>query len=115
MNYAEFAQGAASCGYPVLDQDGADARESPFTLNLVAASSRLIAIDAAHIAGINFRMYDPRELYPGEDRVSFTFLTAPNAPFLDGRICGVFHHTDTPGLIDFEALPPADSLPSIKA
>ena len=106
-HYAEFEEGAASCCVPILDHSGADARESVHALNFGAAASRLIAIEAAHISGINFDIYDPRRLYPGEDRVSFTFLECSDLPFLDNRICEVFHRTETPGLIDFDALPPS--------
>lgn len=36
--------------------------------------------------GVDFRRYDPRGLYPGEDRVSFLFARCPQCPALDGKI-----------------------------
>lgn len=39
-----------------------------------------------HLHGIDFQLFDPRGLYPGEDRMSFVFLCSEDAPFLNGRI-----------------------------
>ena len=104
----EFEEKAAQLRIPIVAHVGADARDSAFVLNLSTSQSRLLRFDSAHITGVNFRIYDPRQLYPGEDRVSFVFLCCPDAPFLDGCICEAFHHIDYPGLIDFSALPAAD-------
>ncbi len=92
---------------PVLRHVGKDAHELPSVLNFCQPHHVLLAIEQAHIAGINFHLYDPRQLYPGEDRASFVFLHCPTIPFLDGCICEAVHK-DTPGLIDFGGLPPAD-------
>lgn len=104
----EFEEKVAQLRVPVVDHVGADERDSAFVLNFSTPKSRLLCVDSAHITGVNFRIYDPRQLYPGKDRVSFVFLRCPDAPFLDGCICEAFHHADYPGLIDFAALPKAD-------
>lgn len=39
--------------------------------------------------GVDFRLYDPRGLFPGEDRASFVSLVCPAIPSLDGRLVSV--------------------------
>jgi hypothetical protein len=52
-----------------------------------AGSGYLLArVSAARLHGIRFRLYDPRRLYPGSDRLSFIFVECPEAPFLDGAL-----------------------------
>jgi hypothetical protein len=46
----------------------------------------LIALNSARLRGLDFKLFDPRGLYPGADRMSFVFLECPEHPFLDGRI-----------------------------
>jgi hypothetical protein len=46
-----------------------------------------------HIRGMDFRLFDPRVLYPDEDRVSFVFLESESAPFLTGLL-GFVHDRD---------------------
>jgi hypothetical protein len=46
----------------------------------------LIEIESARLRGLDFKLFDPRGLYPGADRMSFVFLECPEYPFLDGRI-----------------------------
>ncbi|MGH6734599.1 MAG: hypothetical protein ACRECX_00755 [Methyloceanibacter sp.] len=46
----------------------------------------LIALDRARLRGLDFKLYDPRGLYPGADRMSFVFLECPEHHFLDGRL-----------------------------
>ena len=43
----------------------------------------------ARLSGIDFRLYDPSQLHPGADRLSFVFLETEAAPFLDGRLVQV--------------------------
>jgi hypothetical protein len=43
----------------------------------------------ARLTGIDFRLYDPSELDPGADRLSFVFLETKAAPFLNGRLVQV--------------------------
>lgn len=64
---------ARRTGLPVLDEPEG---EGP----------SLIAIDSARLRGLDFKLFDPRELYPGADRMSFVFLECAEHPFLDGRI-----------------------------
>ena len=40
--------------------------------------------------GIAFRLYDPRQLYPDEDRLSFVFIDMPEFPELHGRMVNVY-------------------------
>jgi hypothetical protein len=46
----------------------------------------LLAIGNAKLRGIDFKLFDPRGLYPGADRMSFVFLECPDYPFLDGSL-----------------------------
>jgi len=43
-------------------------------------------LEDARLTGIDFRLYDPSELNPGADRLSFVFLETKAAPFLNGRL-----------------------------
>jgi len=43
----------------------------------------------ARLSGIDFRLFDPNELHPGADRLSFVFLETKAASFLDGRLVQV--------------------------
>jgi len=56
-------------------------------------------LNSARLSGIDFRLYDPKELHPGADRLSFVFLETNAAPFLDGRLVqvdrGEDHDADT--------------------
>jgi hypothetical protein len=49
----------------------------------------LLAVDRIRVRGIDFQLFDPRNLYPGEDRVSFVFLASEAAPFLEGCLAQV--------------------------
>jgi hypothetical protein len=46
----------------------------------------LIRIESGRLRGLDFKLFDPRGLYPGVDRMSFVFLECPELPFLDGRL-----------------------------
>jgi hypothetical protein len=52
-------------------------------------SPPFLVIEGARLRGLDFKLFDPRELYPGADRMSFVFLECPDHPFLDGRIVEV--------------------------
>jgi hypothetical protein len=54
-------------------------------------------VEQAALRGCDFRLIDPRRLYPGSDRLSFVFMTCPAAPFLDGRLVAARPGTDLPG------------------
>ncbi len=62
---------ARRAGLPIIDDSAGDA---------------LIVIDNARLRGLDFKLFDPRGLYPGADRMSFVFLECPEQPVLDGRI-----------------------------
>jgi hypothetical protein len=66
----------------------------------------LIAIDTGRLRGLDFRLFDPRGIYPGEDRMSFVFLECPEHPFLDGRLVEVTQVENCP-IADGESLPSA--------
>ena len=77
-NESVFAAEAARLGLPCerLERNSTSLR-SALTLNRL------------RVRGVDFRLFDPRGLYPGEDRMSFVFL-ASEAPFLDGLL-GLVH------------------------
>jgi hypothetical protein len=54
----------------------------------------LIEIGQARLRGLDFKLFDPRGLYPGADRMSFVFLECPNQPLLDGRLVEVANGED---------------------
>lgn len=66
----------------------ASAREAGLTLieDPEAKDPPLIEIGSARLRGLDFKLFDPRGLYPGADRMSFVFLECPEHPFLDGRL-----------------------------
>ncbi len=66
----------------------ARAREAGVTLveDPEAKDPPLIAITNARLSGLDFKLFDPRGLYPGADRMSFVFLECPEHAFLDGRL-----------------------------
>ena len=69
----------------------ADAREAGLpTVDHPELDRASIAwLDDAQLHGIDFRIYDPNELHPGADRLSFVFLGTKAAPFLDCRLVQV--------------------------
>jgi hypothetical protein len=71
-----FVAAARDAGLTPQHSDGA--REYP-----------VISVDTVHLRGRDFRLLDPRRLYPGTDRLSFVFMACPKAPFLDGSLCTV--------------------------
>jgi hypothetical protein len=70
---AEFAEMAARCELELIDEEDAGA-------------NRIAVVPLVELQGIEFRLYDPRQLYPEADRLSFWFLQCPAAPYLDGCI-----------------------------
>jgi hypothetical protein len=52
-------------------------------------SASLTLLRDARLSGIDFRLFDPRQLHPGADRMSFVFLETAATPFLDGRLVQV--------------------------
>jgi hypothetical protein len=65
----------------------ARAREAGLTVIEPEGEGRpLIKIESARLRGIDFKLFDPRGLYPGADRMSFVFLECPEYHFLDGKL-----------------------------
>src|SRR5262249_32037792 len=64
----------------------------------------LIVIEEGRLAGLDFKLFDPRGIYPGEDRMSFVFLECPKLPFLDGRLIEIASVEDCP-MEEGETLP----------
>lgn len=54
----------------------------------------LIAVKSARLRGLDFKLFDPRGLYPGADRMSFVFLECPDHPALDGRLVEIAARED---------------------
>jgi hypothetical protein len=52
-------------------------------------SASMTLLRDARLSGIDFRLFDPRQLNPGADRMSFVFLETAATPFLDGRLVQV--------------------------
>jgi hypothetical protein len=69
----------------------ADARRAGLRLVEDNASKDppLIEIGNGRLRGLDFKLFDPRGLYPGADRMSFVFLECPEQPLLDGRMVEV--------------------------
>ncbi|HVO92267.1 MAG TPA: hypothetical protein VMT22_05470 [Terriglobales bacterium] len=78
----KFRAEAARCGISCLQLDSD--RYRPMTA---------LKLRRLRIRGLDFRLYDPRVLYPDEDRVSFVFLESETAPFLSGLL-GFVHDLD---------------------
>lgn len=49
----------------------------------------VLRLNRLRVRGLDFRLFDPRGLYPGQDRMSFVFLECEDAPFLDGMLAAV--------------------------
>jgi hypothetical protein len=68
-----LVESAREAGLAVIDR--ANDRHAP-----------LIVVEEGRLTGLDFKLFDPRGIYPGEDRMSFVFLECPKLPFLDGRL-----------------------------
>jgi len=53
------------------------------------ACGSVLLLNKLKIRGIDFRLFDPRDLYPHENRLSFVFLENKEFPFLNGRVVEV--------------------------
>jgi hypothetical protein len=74
------------------------ARAQEAGLTVVASKNdgpELIALDAVRLRGLDFKLFDPRGLYPEDDRMSFVFVECPEYHFLDGRLVEVGAQGDT--------------------
>jgi hypothetical protein len=74
----------------------ARAREAGASLvaDPTAKGPPLIKIGRARLRGLDFKLFDPRGLYPSADRMSFVFLECADHPFLDGRLVEVATRDD---------------------
>lgn len=64
----------------------------PLQPKRIRVDEDLFRVDKIKLYGIEFRLYDGRQLYPDDDRVSFAFLRVDDCPELDGRIVYVEDH-----------------------
>lgn len=69
----------------------ASAREAglPIVEGAEGDEARFIVLERGRLRGLDFKLFDPRGLYPGDDRMSFVFLECPEHHFLDGRLVEV--------------------------
>lgn len=74
----------------------ASARQAGITLieEPKGTDAPLLSIGKARLSGLDFKLFDPRGLYPGADRMSFVFLECPEHPFLDGRLVEIATRED---------------------
>ena len=76
----------------------ARAREAGLTvIEPEGEGPQLIALDRVRLRGLDFKLFDPRGLYPGADRMSFVFLECPEYHFLDGRLVEIAPSGDEAG------------------
>jgi hypothetical protein len=75
-DWESFAADAREAGLPVFDHPDVD-------------GAQMTRLETARLRGLNFKLFDPRALYPGADRLSFVFLESDDAAFLDGCIVEV--------------------------
>jgi hypothetical protein len=71
-----FTDGAREAGLPLIDHSEVD-------------GAHMTVIQDAALRGLDFKLFDPRALHPGADRMSFVFLECASVPFLDGRLVQV--------------------------
>jgi hypothetical protein len=72
---------------------GGTAKHEAFCLNLDAGDPQLcLRLSRLGLHGIDFRLFDPRNLYPHADRMSFVFLDSPELPSLCGCLVQVEDH-----------------------
>jgi len=67
----------------------ARAREAGLPVHAVEGCADRIALEEVRLRGIDFRLFDPRGLYPDNDRMSFVFIECPEHHFIDGRLVEV--------------------------
>jgi len=67
----------------------ARAKEAGLPIRSVGEGAPYIVLDEVRLHGIDFRLFDPRGLYPENDRMSFVFIESPRHHFLDGRLVKV--------------------------
>ena len=67
----------------------ARAEEAGLSIRSGPDGASYIVLDEVHLRGLDFKLFDPRGLYPENDRMSFVFIDCPQHHFLDGRLVTV--------------------------
>ncbi|MGD9069106.1 MAG: hypothetical protein PVJ46_07530 [Methyloceanibacter sp.] len=67
----------------------ARAREAGLPVRAAGEGKSLVLLDEVRLRGIDFQLFDPRGLYPENDRMSFVFIESPEHHFIDGRLVRV--------------------------
>ncbi len=80
--------GAGLIALPDQDQAWAEAKELGLPL-VEERNQRFVRLERARLRGLDFRIFDPRDLYPGSDRMGFVFLNETGWPALDGLVVDV--------------------------
>jgi hypothetical protein len=57
-----------------------------------AGGAYFFSPQTVHLRGIDFRLFDPREIYPLQDRLNFVFLRCTEVPAINGKIAQVVDH-----------------------
>jgi hypothetical protein len=77
-------------GRPLPDRETAIADAETRGLRVIREDGiGYVVLEKATLFGVDFRMFDPRNLYPGSDRLSFVFPRDTGWPLLDGRMVSV--------------------------
>jgi len=75
-----------------IDGGGLEKNEA-FCLSLGSGGAQwCLGLKRIQVHGIDFRVFDPRNLYPSADRISFVFLSCPELPALDGCLAQIENH-----------------------
>lgn len=72
-----------------VEPGGMEKREE-FCLSLSSTSPQyFLQLSRLRLYGIDFRLFDPRNLYPNSDRMSFVFIESPDLSALNGCLAQV--------------------------
>ncbi len=70
--------------------EGAVDKSEVFCLSLHSSPAQwLVSLSRLRLFGIDFQLFDLRNLYPNSDRISFVFLESPELPALTGLLVQV--------------------------
>jgi hypothetical protein len=74
----------------VAVEAGGTEKQEAFCLSLGSSGARwCLRLARLRVFGVDFRLFDPRELYPDADRIGFVFLDSPELPSLCGGLAQV--------------------------
>src|SRR5262249_15697435 len=66
-------------------ESGGTIKSEPGCLNLSSSADQwCVLLKRLRLDGIDFRLYDYRNLYPQANRMSFVFIESPEVPSLNG-------------------------------